>query len=38
MFFRAMNLVVLYFLIKATDLIVLGNGADANLQAAMKGS
>lgn len=33
---RALNLVVLYFLINATDLIILGDGTDPKLQPAMK--
>jgi hypothetical protein len=37
MFFRAMNLVVLYFLLNANDLIILGDGVDPKVQAAMKG-
>jgi hypothetical protein len=37
MFFRAMNLVVLYFLLNANDLIILGDGVDPKVQAVMKG-
>ena len=37
MLFRAVNLVVLYFLINANDLIVLSDAADPNLQPMMKG-
>ena len=37
MFFRALNLLMLYFLIKANDLIVPGEAAAPNLQPVMKG-
>jgi hypothetical protein len=37
MIFRALNLVTLYFLINATDLLVPGEAAGANLQPVMKG-
>jgi hypothetical protein len=36
MFVRAINLVVLYFLLNANDLIILGDGTDPKLQPAMK--
>jgi hypothetical protein len=36
-FHRAISLIVLYFLINATDLIVVGNAIDPNLQPVMKG-
>ncbi len=37
MFFRAMNLLVLYFLINASDLLVSGGSVAPNLQPVMKG-
>ncbi len=37
MFFRAMNLLVLYFLINASELLVAGEGAPANFQPVLKG-
>ena len=37
MFFRAMNLLVLYFLINASDLLVAGDAAPANFQPVLKG-
>ncbi len=36
MFVRAINLVVLYFLLNANDLIILGDGTDPKLQPAMR--